>query len=110
MKLDQGGGSCTGENVVRVRFFSIGVMKQFNEVTSPDENGDGLIALPDLGTFQAAFVGGGPQYQGDLDLSGGARIWPISRSSSATSSPRGGPTESRKTAPSSRSDPTACMV
>ncbi len=57
---------------MQVRILSIGIFKQLGEVTSPDENGDGFVALPDLGTFQAAFVGGGPQYQGDLDLSGGA--------------------------------------
>jgi hypothetical protein len=71
VKLDQGGGSCLGANVVQVRILSIGVFKSLGEVTSPDENGDGLVALADLTVFQGAFVGGGPQYQGDLDLSGG---------------------------------------
>jgi hypothetical protein len=71
VKLDHG-GACTGTDVVRVRLISIGIFKVLNEITSPDEDGDGFVALSDLGTFQAAFVGGGPQYQGDLDLSGGA--------------------------------------
>ena len=71
VKLDQGGGSCTGANVVQVRILSIGIFKQLNEVTSPDQNGDSFVALTDLGAFQSAFVNGGPQYQGDLDLSGG---------------------------------------
>ena len=72
VKLDQGGGSCLAANVVQVRILSIGVFKSLGEVTSPDQNGDGFVALPDLGAFQAAFVNGGPQYQGDLDLQGGA--------------------------------------
>jgi len=72
VKLDQGGGSCTGVNVVFVRLLSVGVFKVLNEVTSPDENGDGVVSLTDLGTFQTAFINGGPQFQGDLDLSGGA--------------------------------------
>jgi hypothetical protein len=71
-KLDQGGGSCTGASVADVRIVSIGVFKTLTTVTSPDENGDGSIALPDLGTFQQAFVNGTPLYQGDLNLSGGA--------------------------------------
>jgi len=72
VKLDQGGGSCLAANVVQVRIVSIGVFKTLGEVTSPDENGDGVVSLTDLGTFQTAFINGGPQYQGDLDLSGGA--------------------------------------
>jgi hypothetical protein len=71
VKLDQGGGSCIGPMVAAVRFVSIGIYKTFNEVTSPDQDGNGFIALPDLGVFQQAFVNGGPQYQGDLNLSGG---------------------------------------
>ncbi len=35
-------------------------------VRCPDENGDGLVALADLSTWQQAFVTGGPAYQGDL--------------------------------------------
>jgi hypothetical protein len=36
-------------------------------VRSPDENGDGLVALPDLATFQQEFVNAGPRfdYRGD---------------------------------------------
>jgi hypothetical protein len=57
--------------VAVVRFISIGIYKTFSEVTSPDQDGNGFIALPDLGIFQQALVSGGPQYQGDLNLSGG---------------------------------------
>jgi len=71
-KLDQaGGGACTGQAVVEIRLLSIGVFKRLSEVTSPDQDGDGLVALPDFTAFQQAFVSGGPQFRGDLDLSGG---------------------------------------
>jgi hypothetical protein len=70
--LDQmGGGACQGQEVVVVRLVSIGVFKTLNFVVSPDENGDGLIGLGDLSTFQQAFINGGPPYQGDLNQSGG---------------------------------------
>lgn len=72
VRLDQGGGSCTGTAVVEIRIVSIGLFETLNEVTSPDEDGSGTVALSDLVVFQTAFVGGGPQYQGDLNLSGGA--------------------------------------
>jgi len=72
VKLDQGGGSCTGANVADVRIISIGVFKTLTSVTSPDEDGNGSIALADLSTFQQAFVNAGPQYQGDLNLNGSA--------------------------------------
>ena len=39
-------------------------------VTSPDENGDGIITLADLGIFAAAVVGGGPIQNGDLNRDG----------------------------------------
>ena len=71
VKLDQGGGSCAGANVADVRIVSIGIFKTLTSVTSPDEDGNGVIALPDLGTFQSAFTSGGPAHQGDLNLSGG---------------------------------------
>jgi len=70
-RLDQGGGSCIGTAVVEIRLVSVGLFRTLNEVTSPDENGNGLIALEDLQDFQRAFVSGSPQYQGDLNLSGG---------------------------------------
>ena len=72
VKLDQGGGSCTGANVADVRIISIGIFKTLTTVTSPDEDGNALIALGDLTIFQQAFVTGTPLYQGDLNLSGGA--------------------------------------
>ena len=72
-KIDQaGGGACTGPSAVRIRLISIGIFKVLQEVTSPDHDGDGVVALPDLSTFQQAFINGGPQFSGDLDLSGGA--------------------------------------
>ena len=70
-RLDQGGGSCTGTAVVEIRLVSVGIFRTLNQVTSPDQDGDTLIALSDLQVFQQAFVNGGPQYQGDLNLSGG---------------------------------------
>jgi hypothetical protein len=70
-RLDQGGGSCTGTAVVEIRLVSVGLFRTLNAVTSPDEDGGGSIALGDLAVFQVAFVNGGPQYQGDLNLSGG---------------------------------------
>jgi hypothetical protein len=57
--------------VADVRIVSIGIFKTLNEVTSPDENGSGVIDIVDLGIFQQAFTTGAPQYQGDLNLSGG---------------------------------------
>lgn len=70
-RLDQGGGSCTGTAVVEIRLVSVGVFRTLNAVTSPDENGNAVVALEDLSVFQGAFVSGGPLYQGDLNLSGG---------------------------------------
>jgi len=71
-RLDQaGGGACQGPGVAIVRLLSIGVFKTLNYVASPDENGDGLIGLGDLSTFQQAFINGGPPYAGDLNQSGG---------------------------------------
>jgi hypothetical protein len=70
--LDRPGGSCTGPNVVRVRIISLNCDRYLNAVTSPDEDGDAQVALADLAVFQQAFVTGGPPYQGDLNLSGGA--------------------------------------
>lgn len=71
-KLDQGGGSCTNPEAATVRLISIGLFKILRDVMSPDEDGNGAIALRDLVTFQMAFMNGGPRHEGDLDLSGGA--------------------------------------
>jgi hypothetical protein len=71
-KLDQGGGSCQSTAVVEIRIVSVGLFRTLNEVTSPDEDGNTLVALSDLSVFQQAFVTGGPGFQGDLNLSGGA--------------------------------------
>ncbi len=71
VKLDQGGGACTGTAVVEIRIVSIGLFKTLNEVTSPDEDGDTNVSLTDLTLFQAAFRNGGPSHQGDLNRSGG---------------------------------------
>ncbi len=70
-RLDQGGGSCIGTAVVEIRLVSVGLFRTLNSVTSPDQNGNAVVALEDLSVFQSAFVSGGPQYQGDLNLSGG---------------------------------------
>ena len=71
-RIDQaGGGACQGQAVAVVRLISIGIFKTINFVVSPDEDGNGVISLPDLGTFQQAFVAGGPPAYGDLNLSGG---------------------------------------
>jgi len=70
-RLDRPGGSCTGANVVRVRLISANCTWYLNSVTSPDEDGNGSVALADLSIFQQAFVAGGPFFQGDLNLSGG---------------------------------------
>lgn len=69
-KLDQGGGACAGAAIVEVRSIQLGLFKTLNEVKSPDENGDTLVALQDLVTFQQAFVNQTPLYQGDLNLDG----------------------------------------
>ena len=67
-KLDQGGGSCAGFGVAKIRLLSIGVFKIYSQVTSPDENGDGLVALVDLGAFQQSFVTQTNPEFGDLNL------------------------------------------
>ncbi len=69
LSLDGPGGSCTGTNVVHVRFADCD--QYLDKVTSPDEDGDGFVALNDLSVFQQAFVNGGPDYRGDLNVSGG---------------------------------------
>ena len=71
IELDRPGGSCAGANVVHIRIISVNCDYFLNSVTSPDEDGDGLVALADLSVFQQAFVNGGPTHQGDLNLSDG---------------------------------------
>jgi hypothetical protein len=73
-KLDQLGGSCTGTVVARIRSLTLGPFKNYDEVTSPNEDGGATgIDLVDLVIFQQAFVSGLPAnwYQGDLTLGGG---------------------------------------
>jgi hypothetical protein len=72
-KLDQGGGSCAGNAVVELRIVSLGVIyHRLDDVTSPDQDGDGLINLRDLGALQEAFFPPppGPLYRADLNLDG----------------------------------------
>jgi hypothetical protein len=70
-KLDQaGGGSCIGSGVVEIRLVGLGPFKHLDQVTSPDQVGDGTVDVVDLVIWQRAFVNQGPDYQGDLDLDG----------------------------------------
>jgi hypothetical protein len=76
-KLDQGGGSCAGSAVVELRIVSLGVVyHRLDHVTSPDQDGDGLINLRDLGALQEAFFPPppGPLYRADLNLDGEMNI------------------------------------
>jgi hypothetical protein len=67
-KFDQGGGACAGDLEAAIRITGLGVFKIYHLIMSPDGNGDGLIGLPDLGTFQHSFVTQtNPQF-GDLNL------------------------------------------
>jgi len=68
--LDRPGGSCAGANVVRVRIVSANCTYNLNQVTSPDEDGDNLVALNDLAIFQQSFVNNNNPHQGDLDFDG----------------------------------------
>jgi hypothetical protein len=54
---------------VEIRVLGV-VLATLDSVTSPDQDGDGLVALNDLQTWQTAFVGQSPLYQGDLDFDG----------------------------------------
>lgn len=67
LTLEQGGGSCSGPGIVELRVFGV-TFKQIDSVSSPDQNGDGLVALSDLQVWQQAFVQQTPLYQGDLDF------------------------------------------
>ncbi len=68
--LDRPGGSCTGANVARVRIISANCTYNLNSVTSPDEDGDNLVALADLSVFQQSFVNQNNPHQGDLNFDG----------------------------------------
>ena len=64
--LNQGGGSCAGTAVVEIRV-NANIFDTLDDVRSPDEDGDGQVALADLATWQQAFVGQSPVHEGDLD-------------------------------------------
>jgi hypothetical protein len=77
--LNQGGGAC-GQNI-SVEIWVDWAGDGFDEadgdlfairdqVTSPDENGDGVVALNDFVVWRTAFNAGGPLYQGDLSRDG----------------------------------------
>jgi len=68
--LDQGGGSCMGGSVVEIIIIGIGLVWILDSVTSPDEDGNGIVDLGDFSTFRLAFNSGSPLYQGDLDGDG----------------------------------------
>ncbi len=76
--LNQGGGSCSAPGVVELRVQST-TFDVLDAVTSPDQNGDGLVALSDLQIWQMAFVGQSPPYQGDLDFDGQISLSDLSR-------------------------------
>jgi len=67
--LNQGGGSCAGAGVVDIRVQGLS-FKTLDDVRSPDEDGDGLVALGDLAVYQQAFVNQTPIFEGDLDCDG----------------------------------------
>jgi hypothetical protein len=69
-KLDQGGGACAGFQVAEIRIVTVGVARTYFELMSPDGNGDGIIGLQDLGTFQQSFVTQTNPHFGDLNLDG----------------------------------------
>jgi hypothetical protein len=76
--LAQGGGSCSGPQVVEVTVAGL-LFETLDSVTSPDEDGDGLIAVNDLQTWQQAFTGQSPLYQGDLDFDGAIALTDLVR-------------------------------
>ena len=67
-----GGDPCAVEVLVQNTVFTTleaydpGPPEGCGGLRSPDENGDGLVALADLSIWQQAFVTGGPPYRGDL--------------------------------------------
>jgi len=70
LSLDRPGGSCSSANVVIVRIISANCTYNLNSVTSPDEDGNNLIALSDLQDLQVSFVNQNNPYQGDLNFDG----------------------------------------
>jgi hypothetical protein len=67
LTMQQGGGSCGAPVVAEVRVNGL-VFASYDRIASPDQNGDGLVALSDLQIWQQAFVQQTPLYQGDLDF------------------------------------------
>lgn len=65
--LDQGGGSCAGPSVLQVWMTDFELVFELGYVRSPDQDGDGFVALVDLVPWQQAFVNQQPSYIGDLD-------------------------------------------
>jgi hypothetical protein len=64
--LNQGGGSCQGAGVVEITVTGL-QFDTLDDVRSPDQDGDGFVAVNDLQTWQVAFTSQTPIYQGDLD-------------------------------------------
>ncbi len=64
--LNQGGGNCSGTNVVEIRV-NAQSFATLDDVRSPDEDGDTFVALADLQAWQVSFVNQSPIYIGDLD-------------------------------------------
>ncbi len=77
-KLNQGGGACQGWEVVLIRI-NAQIFAWLDDVRSPDEDGDGLVALSDLQAWQVAFMTQAPIYQGDLDCDGNIALSDLSR-------------------------------
>jgi hypothetical protein len=78
LSLDRPGGSCTGAGVVAVRIISVPCNYFLNAVTSPDEDGDGAVALADLSLFQQSFVNQNNPHQGDLNFDGSISLGDLS--------------------------------
>jgi len=75
--LNQGGGACAAAGVVEIwvdadddGFAAGDLFAVRGQVTSPDENGDGLVALNDLVVWRTAFNAGAPLHRGDLNRDG----------------------------------------
>jgi hypothetical protein len=70
--LDVAGGACLGPGPIAVVIVSLGcaLPTPIPYLTSPDIDGNGLIALNDLGIFRNTFVMGGPVQNGDYSRDG----------------------------------------